>query len=103
MANAKNPLERLRHHVSGAIARGEAEAITEVREVKCDCGEWGPCSPGGVTHIDEKGYAYCTAHGAVRRQSGIRCRKMRGWEVRLLQAGKPLPSYEPRPMPIEAA
>jgi hypothetical protein len=25
------PLERLRHHVTGAIERGEAEAITEVR------------------------------------------------------------------------
>lgn len=25
-----NPLDRLRHHVSGSIARGEAQAITEI-------------------------------------------------------------------------
>lgn len=31
--NSNHPLERLRHHVSGAIERGEKEAIVEVTPV----------------------------------------------------------------------
>jgi len=51
-----------------------------------------------VTHIGDKGYAYCTDHGQARRASGYeRVRKMRVGEVRLLEAGKPLPSYTPGP------
>lgn len=53
-----------------------------------------------VTHIGEKGYAYCTAHAVTRRQSGYeRTRKMRAWELKLLREGKPLPSYKPIPKP----
>lgn len=52
-----------------------------------------------VTHIDEKGYAYCAAHGVQRRESGRRCRKLRPWELAVLRTGKPLPSYDPRPKP----
>lgn len=49
-----------------------------------------------VTHIGEKGYAYCTAHAIDRRtHAGERTRKMRAWEIRLIQAGQPLPSYQP--------
>lgn len=40
--NTKNnaPLNALRHHVSGAIARGEAVAITEVPQSKHTPGTW---------------------------------------------------------------
>ena len=49
-----------------------------------------------VTHIDEKGYGYCASHGKDRRESGIRCRKLTGPELRQLRAGQPLASYERR-------
>lgn len=58
--------------------------------------------PAPVTHIGDKGYRYCTDHGAQRRATGYeRVRKMRAWEVDLLKAGKPLPSYTPGPKPKE--
>lgn len=53
-----------------------------------------------VTHIGEKGYCYCGEHAKVRRSGvGERCRRMRKWEIAMLQDGKPLPSYRPRPKP----
>lgn len=68
--------------------------------LKCDGTNWGPCSDGGVTHIDEKGFAYCTTHGIYRRDvSGVRCRKLRVWELRLMESGQGLPSYKPGPKP----
>ena len=61
-----DPLERLRHHVSGAIARGEKEAITEQRVerdqrydiVKCSaCGRtWQKIDFGCTLH-----YYGCTS------------------------------------------
>lgn len=40
-----------------------------------------------VTYVDNKGYVYCTAHGAMRRF--IRpCRKLRPAELEALEAGK---------------
>lgn len=49
-----------------------------------------------ITHIGEKGYIYCSCHAARRRASGYeRCRKLRPFELRILAAGDPLPSYEP--------
>lgn len=53
--------------------------------------------PSPVTMIEEKGYCYCSEHGRARRDWGRRCRKLRPWEVRLLQAGGALPSYRPMP------
>lgn len=51
-----------------------------------------------VTHIGEKGYIYCKKHAIERRQSGYeRTRTMRVWEIKLILAGKPLPSYRPLP------
>lgn len=50
---------------------------------------------GQVTHIDEKGYVYCLPHGTQRRASYVRCRALRPWELKLLQLGKPVPSYRP--------
>lgn len=51
-----------------------------------------------VTHIGEKGYVYCTEH-APDRKGWERVRKMRAWEVKLVMAGTPLPSYKPLPKP----
>lgn len=65
---------------------------SEPRALQCDMRR--ECTEP-VTHIGEKGYTYCAEHVADRR--GVeRCRRMRAWEVDLLRAGKPLPSYEPR-------
>lgn len=46
-----------------------------------------------VTHIDEKGWAYCAVHGPERRASGIRCRKLTGPELKRLRAGLTLERY----------
>lgn len=45
-----------------------------------------------VTHIDQKGYAYCTAHGLDRR-SYRPCRKLRPHEVRKIYRGEPITRY----------
>lgn len=45
-----------------------------------------------VTHIDEKGYVYCTDHG-IERRSWKRCRKLRPHELRRLRRGEPLTHY----------
>jgi hypothetical protein len=53
-----------------------------------------------VTHIGEKGYIYCTEHAIERRRYvGEHTRKMRAWELKLIEAGKSLPSYKPLPKP----
>lgn len=46
-----------------------------------------------VTHIDEKGFVYCEYHGLLRRACGVLCRKLRGHELKRLEAGKPLLRY----------
>jgi hypothetical protein len=48
-----------------------------------------------VTHIDYKGWIYCARHGEQRRSGGIRCRWLRSWERRQLEAGEPLTRYAP--------
>lgn len=57
--------------------------------------------PNRVTHIGEKGYVYCAACAPLRRGQE-RTRRMRPWELRLLAAGHPLPSYTPIPKPVAA-
>ena len=54
-----------------------------------------------VTHIGEKGYVYC-AECAPLRRGWERCRRMRPWELKLVAAGKPLPSYKPIRKPVAA-
>lgn len=45
-----------------------------------------------VTHIDDKGYIYCHAHGVERK--GYRpCRLLTPKELKQLKAGMPLASY----------
>jgi hypothetical protein len=58
-------------------------------DMRKDCTE-------AVTHIGSKGYVYCAKHAVDRRQSGYeRTRAMRAWELKLIAAGQPLPSYKP--------
>lgn len=46
-----------------------------------------------VTHIDEKGFAYCRTHGNQRKHSH-RCRALTGGELRMLRDGIAI-WYEP--------
>lgn len=57
--------------------------------LKC---EWRDNCDGEVTHIDAKGYIYCTDHG-VGRQSTQACRKLRPHEVKRLERGEALSHY----------
>lgn len=52
-----------------------------------------------VTHIEDAGWIYCTAHATDRRAIGNRARKMRPWELKLLLSGEALPSYKPQRKP----
>lgn len=73
--------------ISGAI-----DVETEggpLKTLRCDMAE-GCMEP--VTHMDEKGFIYCLAHGN-QRKSWKRCRKLKPAELRLLKDGKPLPKY----------
>lgn len=54
-----------------------------------------------VTYIGEKGYVYC-AECVVHRKGWERCRKMRKWELDMINSGKPLPSYKPGRKPVSA-
>ena len=45
-----------------------------------------------ISHLDEKGYIYCTDHGVARRE-WKRCRKLRPWELRKIQRGETLNRY----------
>ena len=45
-----------------------------------------------VTHLDNKGYVYCTQHGIERRDCRP-CRKLRAHELRKLEQGEPLKRY----------
>ena len=66
--------------------KGEAMASCDMRK---DCAE-------AVTHNGSKGYIYCAKHAVQRRESGYeRTRAMRRWELKLISAGQPLPSYQP--------
>jgi uncharacterized protein len=56
-------------------------------DMKRDC-------PNPVTHIGEKGFIYCAEH-APGRKRWEHCRQMRPWELKLIDSGTPLPSYEP--------
>lgn len=71
----------------------DIQASVSASAVSCD----GWCSKrNAVSHIGEKGYAYCATCANTRRESGAeRTRRMRSWELRLLESGTPLPSYTP--------
>jgi len=71
-----------RHHATVKTDEG--------RVLKCDMSK--TCEEP-VTHIDEKGFVYCTKHGVQRRGSGHRCRKLRPNELGQLKRGEPLAQY----------
>lgn len=65
---------------------------TKVTTLHCD----GWCEGRNrVTHIGSKGYAYCTDCAAWVRGGGENVRRCAAWEIRLMLAGKTLPSYTP--------
>lgn len=69
----------------------EWEIIPEGKSGAMQCDQNDDCS-ADVTHIDDKGYVYCTEHGLDRR--AVRpCRKLRDWEVKRLEAGLTLVRY----------
>ena len=55
-------------------------------DMKAECTE-------AVTHIDNKGFVYCHAHG-VQRKGYRPCRLLTSKERKQLESGAPLPSYE---------
>lgn len=56
--------------------------------------DWREDCENPVTHIGAKGYVYCAEH-APNRQGWESVRKMRAWEVRVIESGQPLRSYRP--------
>lgn len=82
-----------RHRLAEIVDEQEAEA--ESVELKCDMVS--DCT-AEVTHIDNKGYIYCTEHGIERRDCRP-CRALRKWELAMLKAGEQVPSYTPGPKP----
>lgn len=46
-----------------------------------------------VNRIDEKGFVYCESCGVLRKNSGVRCRRMSSKEIKQLESGKPLAKY----------
>lgn len=61
------------------------------REGKLQCDMKDDCHEA-VTHIDEKGFAYCDAHGKSRK-TYMRCRKLTKTELKQLENGQPLKRY----------
>jgi len=57
-----------------------------IGQLQCD-GERECKAP--VTHIDHKGWVYCTKHGE-RAQMNRRCRKLRSTEYKKLVQGQPI-------------
>jgi hypothetical protein len=68
-----------------------------MKTLQCDMSK--DC-PNSITHISEKGFIYCRTDGLRRRSARYeRVRKLRAWELRLLEQGDVLPSYKPLPKP----
>jgi hypothetical protein len=58
-----------------------SEVMAKLRcDMELDCAE-------AVTHIDCKGFVYCTKHGAQRKQGGVQCRRLRRAEVGRIEGG----------------
>ncbi len=55
-------------------------------DMRVDCKE-------PVTHLDNKGYVYCTGHGEQRRSHDIPCRKLRSHEITKLTRGETIKKY----------
>lgn len=46
-----------------------------------------------VTHLDHKGYVYCSEHAVIRRRGGHRVRALRPYESRKLERGETIARY----------
>jgi hypothetical protein len=70
-----------------AMARKDRQQLaTKTAAITLRCHMESDCT-AKVTYIDNKGYIYCTAHGAMRRF--IRpCRKLTVSETRRLESGQ---------------
>lgn len=49
-------------------------------------GMTGPCTQP-VSHVDNKGYCYCTTHGETRKRGGVPTRKLTRAELQTLSVG----------------
>ena len=74
-----------------SIAEDTSANDSTIKTLRCEMQD-GCMQP--VTHIGEKGFIYCTEHARIRK-GRERCRRMRKWELVLINSGKPLPSYKP--------
>lgn len=62
-----NPLDRLRHHVTGAIERGEAAPIVEQPRLVRESSPAGPClTLGRYVRETAQFYVYAEWHGGDR-------------------------------------
>jgi hypothetical protein len=55
-----------------------------MRNLQCDGNR--DC-PKAVSHIDNRGFVYCEAHGCQRKASGIPTRKLTDTNIQALKAG----------------
>lgn len=69
------------------IAAVKAGAVSVAREQSLSCDMTVSCK-APVTHIDNKGYVYCTGHGKHRATCGIPCRAMRPGEITKIILGE---------------
>lgn len=65
-------------------------SYTKDRKLKCDMDK--DCTKE-VSHIDHKGYIYCTEHGLYRKCWGTNCRKLRPHELKRLINGETVKKY----------
>ena len=68
-----------------SLAEKLVDIEAEHNELNC-CGDNGHQCLGEVTMIDNKGFTYCTVHGAMRRMHRP-CRKLTKSEISTLQSG----------------
>jgi len=65
-------------------------AITELlTPMKLECAGGDTCTKV-ITHIDHKGWTYCTSHGK-QRQIYVPCRKLTATEIAKLECGETIP------------
>lgn len=63
---------------------GHAEAVAS-HHLHCDMKQ---SCPDAVSHVDNKGFLYCTKHGVQRRANGTPCRQLRPSEIQKLVRGE---------------
>ena len=79
-------MSEVRH---GPYTVGPTYAYVSTRSLTCDMTK--TCADP-VTHIDNKGFVYCSKHGHERRYA-CPCRKLQPWELQRLEHGETIPRY----------